>query len=228
MVQEVEAGGHKGRWLFITATYAQVGWHPRQISEALRRYRQWCERRGFQCRVGWRFECGEKRGRPHYHLLTWVPARYRMPNWDKQRWWPHGATKTEVARAPVGYMAKYAAKPPESVAQGWGIKGARSYGLIGLGAAGRRYVRYWLLPQWLQDLCSPESLPLRVSGWWRVGEREYLTPWELLRFENGGAVMRWRGVRWIWAPGKGPHPELTLWGGAGGGAADRATWPRRG
>ena len=203
MTQRVESGGRSGRWLFVTLTYAQSGtWAPRQISDAVAAYRRWCSRRHFPCLVVWVFEYGGEKGRPHYHLLTWVPSRFRVPSWDTRGWWPHGATKTEVARKPVAYLASYEAKSQGACQPGWSTKGARGYGIYGLGQDGRAYVRWWLLPSWLQELpgSTPTNTPWReASGWWRVGRAAYRSPWEFVRFADGGAVLRWRGLQ-CWNP----------------------------
>ena len=51
-----------------------------------------------------------KRGRPHYHVLFWLPRGISMPKADKQGWWRHGMTNTVPARSPVGYLCKYTSK----------------------------------------------------------------------------------------------------------------------
>lgn len=204
MAATVERGGARGRWLFLTLTYARHGsWAPKQISAAVAAYRRWCIRRRFPCHVVWVFEFGGEKGRPHYHLLTWVPSRFRVPSWDDRGWWPHGATKTEVARDSVAYLASYEAKSQGACASGWEVKGARGYGIYGLGGEGRAWVRWWLLPEWLQSLpgSSPQSMPYRRGGgWWALGRCDHRSPWEFQGMQpDGSARLTWRGVRtWAW------------------------------
>ena len=50
-----------------------------------------------------------KRGRPHYHVLFWLPKGVSMPKADKQGWWKHGMTRSG-GHSPVGYLCKYTSK----------------------------------------------------------------------------------------------------------------------
>jgi hypothetical protein len=53
-----------------------------------------------------------KAGKPHYHVLIWLPQLAKLPKPDQAGWWSKGMTRTERIRAAgVGYIAKYASKP---------------------------------------------------------------------------------------------------------------------
>lgn len=185
--------------MFTTLTYARdFSWSPLQISRAIGAYRDWCRRRGIQCRAVWSFEYGSERGRPHYHVLHWVPGKHLVPQWDLRGWWPHGMSQTvKVLRDAVGYVAHYEAGDQGECAPGWDTKGARTYGLVGLGVEGRRFVRWWLLPQWLQELTTPEDPPRRRGcGFWLVNGRLCRGPWEFAGFADGKVVLRRVGL-WV-------------------------------
>lgn len=168
---------------FVTLTYADAhGWRPDHMSEALQRFRKWCMRVGVRCRYTWVAEIqdgshradGIGRGAVHYHLLAWLPAGVQMPSWarkpdrKREKFWPHGRSETEPAKAGVGYLMKYLSKLGEFHRF---PKGLRLYGIGGLSDQGRA-VRCWHnLPQWAKlgygvgDLCRKAGrLVVRDSG----------------------------------------------------------------
>jgi hypothetical protein len=123
-----------------------------------------------------------------------------MPMWDKRGWWPHGLTKMQWARRPVGYLAKcaqYAAKAPQESSPEFHTKSARWWGIGGIVAATRSALRLALAPGWVQRLAAALDVDDRVKriqyGWWRIGPWEFRSPWELLSFDPAGALIRWRG-----------------------------------
>ena len=94
----------------VTLTYRDdVEWSPRQVSNYLKCVREWARRKGIFLHYVWVLEL-TKRGRPHYHVLFWLPRGISMPKADKQGWWRHGMTNTVPARSPVGYLCKYTSK----------------------------------------------------------------------------------------------------------------------
>jgi hypothetical protein len=149
--------------VFITLTYADVdGWSPRHLSEALKRYRQWCKRRGFRARYVWTCEL-QKRGAPHYHLIAWLPYGTKTPKWDLIGWWPHGASNTQKARNAVGYIAKYVSKENLPV----GVEFPRGLRICGAGGhtrADRIERRYWLFPRWVRDHFPQIADVVRLEG----------------------------------------------------------------
>lgn len=195
---EIQDGGFRGWVAMVTLTYApEIAWEPRHVSAFVKAVRQYLARRGHACRFVWVLEL-TKRGRPHYHALFWLPYGLTLPKPDRRGWWPHGSTRIELARSPVGYLCKYASK---GCAEGDLPKGARLCGLGGLSVAGRRLRSWRLCPAWVREVFAVEDRPIRApgGGWlsrlsgafeparWRLVERA--PDWSWLRFEPvpGGA-----------------------------------------
>lgn len=147
----------------VTLTYREgVEWSADHLSPYIRHVRQWMKRKGHVFRYVWVFEL-TKRGRPHYHLLCWMPKGLTMPKADKRGWWPWGMTRTEWARHAVGYIAKYASKGTDDVIP----KGVRLYGVGGLGAPDRLTRAWWNLPVGVRRWGFPSDRWRRaVGGGW--------------------------------------------------------------
>lgn len=148
------AHGKGWRCWFVTLTYRGVDdWSPRHISDALKRFRHWCKKRGTAPHYVWVAELQE-RGAMHYHLAIWLPFHLSCPMWDKSTrgaapFWPHGMTNRQLARNAVGYLMKYMSKVGKYHEF---PKGSRIYGAGGLDAQDRQ-IRAWLnWPQWLKQL----------------------------------------------------------------------------
>lgn len=144
----------KPRWkvAMLTLTYRpDVNWSPGQISEVVRHIRQYLKRRSIPMRQVWVQEF-TKKGRPHYHLLLWLPLGLTLPKPDKRGWWPYGMTKIEWARNAVGYIAKYASKGDSLCLP---AKGARMHGNGGLTDEALLEQRWWKLPTWLRGDVVP-------------------------------------------------------------------------
>lgn len=143
------------------------GWEPQHISDYLRIVRQSYKRAtGEHLRYVWVSEL-QDRGAVHYHVVFWLRSTYWMPKADKKGWWPHGMTKTEVARLSGGsvvYLMSYIKKHQSR--EGF-PPGARVFGVGGLDkseAACRRWVH---LPRFLQaryDCACP--VRRRKGGGW--------------------------------------------------------------
>lgn len=169
--------GQRIRGAFVTLTYRDdADWCPRQIAAYIGSVKKYLARRSIPARYVWVLEL-TKRGRPHYHVLWWLPKGVTLPKADKRGWWRHGMTKTEWARNPVGYLAKYASKgtPDDSFP-----KGARLYGVGGLALSQRLERAWWNLP---------------------VGVRSWGTPLDRWRRSPGGgwvcrATGEWRESLW--------------------------------
>lgn len=200
---EKSLSGVRYRALMVTPTYAPgVDYEPKQISRALDALQRWATAEGHWMWAVWRLEYGALSGRLHYHVLVWLPEGAFMPSWDNAGWWPHGMTKTEKARNPIGYLSKYASKPAVWVGERrFNTKGARWWGGR-IPLAVRLDVRFWCAPAWVRDKadalggifgCGVQRLQF---GWWRIGAFEFRSPWEFLRLEPGGVVCAWRG----WGP----------------------------
>jgi hypothetical protein len=139
------------RWvpLMVTLTYKNSDdWKPEHISDFLRRVQKYAKRRGQKLPVVWVMEL-QKRGAPHYHVLIWIPRRWRLPAADRQGWWSFGSTNVCRVRNAVGYVAKYASKG--QAANGAEFpKGARVHGIGGLTGHEAAVVAWWKLPKALR------------------------------------------------------------------------------
>lgn len=159
LTQAAERGGFRVYPAMLTLTYRDnARWRRWQISDCLKRMRQWLERRGYRFRAVWVCELTAA-GRPHYHVCLWIPAGVRFPKPDQQGWWPHGMTRIEEAKAPIAYITKYTSKGEDSFRldeSGEWIrntfpKGARIHGRCGLEQLERRVVAWWCLPKYVRD-----------------------------------------------------------------------------
>lgn len=164
--EEARRGSMRGRWAMLTLTFRDdVRWMARQVSDLLMSIRKYCEARGFRFRYTWVLEL-TKRGRPHYHVLVWLPKGRTLPKPDKQGWWPNGMTKIEWARNAIGYIAKYASKGDD-----YNLttlpKGARLSGFGGLSKESRTELRWWKLPQWVREVFSEICDVRREEGGYR-------------------------------------------------------------
>jgi len=137
-----------------------------------------------------------KRGRPHYHLLLWLPLGLTIPKPDKQGWWPCGMTKIEWARNAVGYIAKYASKGDSLVQP---AKGARMHGNGGLTGDALVEQRWWKLPGWLRHDVKPSdrvrrALPGAGGGFVHPDSGEvYRSPWVVF-FKHGSVFLERRAA----------------------------------
>lgn len=174
------------RWkvCMVTPTYApEHDWHPKHITGLVRSIREFLKRKGYEMRYVWVQEY-TKKGRPHYHLLIWLPRGVTLPKPDKRGWWPWGMTKIEWAKNAIGYIAKYASKgdslhQPES--------GARMHGNGGLTGAALLEARWWKLPRWARLQVLPaDRCRRRVGGGLLIPETGEIlqSPWVVL-FDHG-------------------------------------------
>ncbi|MCK9383717.1 MAG: hypothetical protein M0Q15_03665 [Nevskia sp.] len=194
------------RWapVMITLTYRPgVDPEPRHISEFLQRVRKWMKRRDEVFRFVWVGELTQ-RGVLHYHVVTWLPAWLRLPKPDQQRsraipgtsrmvtdpaFWPHGHTRIEWARAPIGYVAKYASKlQSKGLTQATFPRGFRIFGVGGLDTEDKERRAWANLPGWLRDHVTPAYRMLRISGGWVSRETWDFWPsiWRLGRVVMAG------------------------------------------
>ena len=180
----------KWRVAMITLTYApEHDWRPQQISGCIRHIRQYLKRRNIGARFVWVMEF-TKKGRPHYHLLVWLPFGFKLPKADRRGWWPYGMTKSEWARNAIGYIAKYASKG-DSLHQP--EEGARMHGNGGLTGDALLEARWWKLPAWVREQVTPGDCARRLEGGGILipATGEILaTPWRVSFM--GGKVYIWR------------------------------------
>ena len=189
MEEDGQRGGFRWKTAMLTLTYRpDVEWDRGHVTGCLKAIRDYLRRRGHRFRYVWVLE-NTKAGKPHYHVLIWLPRGITLPKPDKRGWWPHGWTRIEWARNPVGYLAKYASKGDGGHAF---PKGARLCGSGGLSLRARLERAWWMAPQWVKDRFSVEDRPVRApgGGWMSRVTGEHLpSPWRLVR----------AGPGWLWA-----------------------------
>lgn len=195
ITEDAVKGGFRWKAAMVTLTYRPGrSYTPRDVSEFLKRVRQWAARRGFDLRYVWVLEL-TKAGVPHYHVVLWLPKGLSMPKPDKQGWWPHGHTRIEWARNAVGYIAKYASKGCDVASL---PSGARICGSGGLSDEARNERAWWLSPGWVRETWTPSDRPRRASGgvggWVSTVTGDWLpSPWRV-GFEFGRVFIQKRGV----------------------------------
>lgn len=151
------------RVALITLTYRRDGmWDPGHISALIKNYREWFRRNAKGSGVEgfhyvWCMELTEI-GRPHYHIVAWMPKGVTPPLPDDQGWWPHGSTNAVFAKSPVGYITKYASKA-ETKSGHHLPKRARLWGYGGLKMVERGDVAFALAPRWLKGVIHHDSHP---------------------------------------------------------------------
>lgn len=171
----------------VTTTYRDsVDWEPGHIRATLHRMREWGRRCGVRLRYTWVMEL-TKRGRPHYHLLVFLPRHLHLPRMDSRGWWAHGMTKTEVARNAVGYLAKYASKAfgiidPNTDQEYLFPRGARICGGTVVDLEDRPEWRHWCAPKWARDRVQPLTDLRRVPGGYVEPDtgQFHASPWRYL------------------------------------------------
>jgi hypothetical protein len=169
--QEAKKGSRRGAWYMLTLTYRDgSNSGPRDVSELLKRMRGYfngivARARRFAGEVFRYLWVGEltQRGRPHYHLLIWVPKGIYFGKVDHRGWWPHGSSQIEKARNAVGYLAKYASKFTSVIAAAF-PKGFRTHGCGGLNTESRRELRWWKSPVSAREALGGEADIRKCQG----------------------------------------------------------------
>jgi len=191
----------------LTLTYAKPDeWGTLHVTEALRRFGGYCQRRNADVIVIWCAEIQEKRylrtgdAVVHYHAIIDAPAWLPIPHFDTNGWWPHGMTQCEPARNPVGYLAKYASKAGSCALF---PKGLRLFGVRGLDTSTKDIVRWRRAPPWLRATAGAcglvEGCHLRrvKGGWCNPDTGQFFeSPFDFVGIFNGE----------VWFRPKGPLP----------------------
>jgi hypothetical protein len=190
-------GGFRFRCAMVTTTYRPgVEWNPDHIPAFFHRLRSWASRRGVTVPYVWVAEL-QARGAVHYHILVWLPKGLTLPKPDKRGWWPHGLTRVEWARRPVGYLAKYTSKGGRSgspagdsspQSQHAFPRGLRLHGFGQVPARVREIRAWWMLPATLRDQWSSADRLRRApgGGWIATSSGEWIPPeWGLMGAASG-------------------------------------------
>ena len=176
----------------VTLTYREdVEWSPRQVSGYLKCVREWARRKDIFIHYVWVLEL-TKRGRPHYHVLFWLPKGVSMPKADKQGWWKHGMTRSEWAHSPVGYLCKYTSKGIDFDSWGKLPRGGRLYGHGGYTPA-MRITRAWrVAPAWVRELIDEMDGVRKVGCYWvnRLSGMGIRSPFA---FDHVNRILRFKG-----------------------------------
>jgi hypothetical protein len=188
----------KWRVVMVTPTYApDQSWESRDITRLVKCIREWLSRKGIEMRYVWVMEY-TKIGKPHYHMLVWLPLGITLPYADKRGWWSKGWTNQEWARNAVGYIAKYTSKGSDLIQY---RKGARHHGNGGMTGDALLQQRWWKLPAWIRPSVEPLDGARRRKGGGIVipatGE-VFQSPWEVF-FERGEVFIRLKAEK--------PHPS---------------------
>lgn len=145
------AAHSQSRKIMVTLTYAgdNRAWRATHLTAYMTNVRNWYKRlTGETLRYVWVAEL-QDRGVIHYHAVFWLKKGVTMPKADKRGWWPHGMTKTEAARKPIGYLMSYLSKIETKNVMEF-PHGARISGNGGLDKTGRDIKRWVLWPGYLQ------------------------------------------------------------------------------
>ena len=194
----LRAGHRPDEVRMLTLTYADKdAWRPDHVSALMDNVRKWHGRHGVKCRYVWIAEIqdgkrrgdGYARGAVHYHVALWVPVGTpHMPKADKQGWWPHGSTRTELAKGAVQYLMHYLKKGnSKNFAQF--PDGCRIYSVGGLDHSLRRARRWLGLPGFVRGNSSYfddwRRAPIGTGGGWIAPSGEHF-PSEFRRISCGG------------------------------------------
>lgn len=158
----VQRGGHRFDAIFVTLTYRGESYYTtKDVSEYIQRTRKWLLRQKAKAFYQWVIEL-TRAGKPHYHVLWWVPKGLRLPKPDASGAWQKGSSRIELARRPVGYLVKYATKGEGGDAI---PKGARLFG-VGAQDEGVKVARHRHgLPMWLYDRSEGRCRRIARVGW---------------------------------------------------------------
>lgn len=168
------------RVAMVTLTYRpDVGWSPKHVTELLQHYRMYFKRRKLVLHYVWGVEL-QGNGKPHYHVIMWLPKGITPPLPDKQGWWPHGMSNAKFVYSAAGYVAKYASKA-EGQSGHHLPKRARLWGHGGLKLFERAPIAYAVAPRWLKHVIHPDSHPRRKTV---VLEGYRTLKGEVLNFKN--------------------------------------------
>lgn len=176
--------------VMVTATYRDgVEWEANHMSALMDHIRKWCKRAGIDCRYVWVGEVQTKRRQSegghclHYHVALWIPFGHMLPKADAQGWWPHGSTRTELARSAVAYLMKYFSKGSGEMAL---PAKARMHGAGGLEFVARRAKRWLAMPSFVRARADifDDWRAARGGGW--SDPDGVIVPSEFQRVNVGG------------------------------------------
>lgn len=157
----VQRGGNRFDAVFVTLTYRSDQFYStRDVSVYIDLTRKWLKRRNVKAFYQWVIELTQK-GKPHYHIIWWVPKGLRLPKPDASGMWAKGSSNIKLATRPVGYLVKYVSKGDG----GEFPKGARLFG-VGAQDEGVKLARHRFgLPMWLFEKTEGRCARVPRVGW---------------------------------------------------------------
>lgn len=157
----VQRGGNRFDAVFVTLTYRSDEFYStRDVSGYIKATREWLKRRNVKAFYQWVIELTQK-GKPHYHIIWWVPKGLRLPKPDASGMWSKGSSNIKLATRPVGYLVKYVSKGDG----GEFPKGARLFG-VGAQDEGVKLARHRFgLPMWLFEKTEGRCARVPRVGW---------------------------------------------------------------
>lgn len=176
-------GGKRWKVAMLTLTYAEQNQYEKlHITSLLKCIRAYLGRQGYKLHYVWVLE-NTKKGKPHYHILIWLPKGVTLPKPDKRGWWAHGSTRIEwIRKNGAAYIAKYCAKHDED--QGTFPAGARLHGCGGLDTERRWQRSWWNLPRYVRENYPESESKVRAAvggGWVSKETGEWLdSPYKVL------------------------------------------------
>lgn len=162
---QLSQGGARYAAVLVTLTYRDdADWRASDIRGYVTALREWARRRRIAARYQWVLEL-TKRGRPHYHVLVWLPRGYSIPKPDRTGAWSLGLSRVERARNAVGYLVKYATKG--DLDRSALPRGARLCGTGGGGESEKLATHRAGLARWLDSALPAFARATRVArvGW---------------------------------------------------------------
>lgn len=168
--QELVAdAGPSAKTYLGTLTLAKEQWNPGMIGTFTRNLRKDLKRQGITLRMVWSMECGDDKGRWHYHFALVMPKGTSMTRERIRRHWPHGfehMRKHDLARGAdaAGYVAKYVAKAAIDHHGKKLPKGARITGCVGLTTEAQDRVRHSKLPWDIRKETTPADRVMPAKG----------------------------------------------------------------
>lgn len=169
---QLSASGTRWYAAMLTCTYREDAfWSPRDISRLTNAIQKYARRKWGVAIPGITVIETTKKGKPHYHLMLWLPSGKRLPMPDRQGWWPHGMTSIDgksrnkssgsPVRSAVAYLVKYASKCNSEAPL---PRGARISSQFGLSQVNRRKLAWRCLPEYVKDRLGLHDMPTRVRG----------------------------------------------------------------
>lgn len=162
--ESLERGGQRFDAVLVTLTYkaaeGEGAWASRDVAEYVNRVCMWLRYRGVAPRYQWCIEL-QQSGRPHYHVLFWLPKGVRIPKPDCSGQWTKGMSNVKRATRPVGYLVKYVSKGSE---ESEFPKGARLFGTGAPDADVKLAAHRAGLPMWVLSKIGPCSRARKLSS----------------------------------------------------------------